>query len=55
VLERTSGKIADVERRIRTLQRMLRVLRKLAEACRKRGSTTPCPILEALDSEEALQ
>jgi MerR family mercuric resistance operon transcriptional regulator len=54
VLERTNAKIADVEARIRSLRRMLRVLKKLAEACRRRESTSGCPILEALDSREAI-
>jgi MerR family mercuric resistance operon transcriptional regulator len=53
VLERTSDKLADIERRIQTLRRIQRVLKKLADACRARGTTGPCPILEALGSEEA--
>lgn len=46
------AKIADIEGRIRTLQRMKEVLTKLTASCSRRGSTGKCPILEALDTKE---
>lgn len=46
------AKIADIEGKIRTLQRMMGVLLKLAAACSGRGPTSECPILEALERRE---
>lgn len=45
-------KIADVRRKIVTLQRMEAVLVRLAESCRTRAITASCPILEVLQEEE---
>ncbi|TET43841.1 heavy metal-responsive transcriptional regulator [candidate division TA06 bacterium] len=45
------AKIADIEERIKTLQKMKKALVKLAVTCTGRGPVTECPILEALDSE----
>lgn len=44
-------KVADIERKIRTLQSMKRALTKLVTSCRGRGPTSECPILEMLDSK----
>jgi MerR family copper efflux transcriptional regulator len=44
-------KIADIEKRVRTLQRMRNTLRKLVTACEARIATSDCPILESLDKE----
>lgn len=52
VKEQTEAKIADIAAKIKTLQRMKRVLTKLAAACDVRAPTTECPILEALDPKE---
>lgn len=52
VLRRTEAKIEDLKAPIRALRRMQGVLEKLAKACRERGATTACPILDALDSKE---
>lgn len=49
VLKLTQAKIADIEQRIETLQRMKQTLSKLATACRRRRRTAPCPILDAID------
>lgn len=46
-------KIVEIEARIRSLQRMKRTLRELAEACPGRGSTSDCPILEAVWSKNS--
>jgi MerR family mercuric resistance operon transcriptional regulator len=52
VRRRAKAKIADIEAKIRVLQRMQRTLAKLVASCRGRGSTSQCPILEALDNKE---
>lgn len=52
VKRRAEAKIADIEARIRDLQRTRGVLRKLADACPGHGPLDECPILEALDKTE---
>ena len=52
VKQLTRSKIADIEVRIRDLQRMKRGLAKLDETCSGRGSTQDCPILAALAVRE---
>jgi MerR family mercuric resistance operon transcriptional regulator len=52
VRRRASDKIADIEGRIASLERMRKALESLARKCRGRGPTTDCPILEELDREE---
>lgn len=52
VRERAKAKIADVEGKIRTLQRMKASLVKLTKACRGRGPVSECPILDALGQEK---
>ena len=52
VKRRAEVKIADIEDKIRYLQKMKRALSKLTASCRGRGPTSECPILEALDSKE---
>ena len=47
----TEDKLADIDKRIGTLQRMRRSLRKLVGACDAREATSDCPILESLDKE----
>jgi MerR family mercuric resistance operon transcriptional regulator len=44
-------KIADIDERVRTLQRMRKSLRKLVRACDAREATSECPILESLGKE----
>lgn len=44
----TRRKITDVEQKIRELERLNRVLQRLAASCRARTPTAECPILEAL-------
>jgi len=48
---RAEVKIADIEEKIRTLQRMKRALVKLTKACSGDGPTGACPILESLDGK----
>lgn len=45
------AKVADIEARIRALQRIRRTLRKLVTACDSREQTSECPILESLGNE----
>src|SRR5262245_45892970 len=49
VRSRATAKIADIDRRILDLERMRAALRDLARACKGRGPTGDCPILEALE------
>ena len=51
---RVAAKIADIDSRIATLRRMRKALLKLDRACGGRGTTSDCPILEALDQEEGV-
>jgi MerR family mercuric resistance operon transcriptional regulator len=44
-------KIADIEERVRALQRIRRTLRKLVTACEAREATSECPILDSLTRE----
>ena len=48
VKKRADGKIADIEKRILALQEMRKALVRLTAACRGKGPTGECPILEAL-------
>ncbi len=52
VRKQTELKIADVEEKIRALQRIETALKKLAASCVGTEPTSECPILEALDREE---
>jgi len=53
VREQTEVKIGNIERKIADLERMREVLVKLAAACRNRGATDECPILEALENKNS--
>lgn len=52
VRSRAREKIADIEARIDSLDRMKGALERLEKKCRGRGPTSECPILEELDREE---
>lgn len=52
VKHRAELKIADIESKIDSLTRIRQALVKLTNACRGRGTTSQCPILESLDGEE---
>lgn len=52
VKRRAEVKIADVEEKIRALQRIKKALTKLVAFCRGSGPTSECPIMEALNSED---
>ncbi len=46
------AKLADIEERIRALQRMRRALRKATDSCTGQGPTSGCSILQTLNREE---
>lgn len=51
IRQRARRKIAAVDKKIEDLGRIKDALPRLAAACRGTGSTSGCPILEALESE----
>lgn len=53
VRELATAKIGDIERKIAELERMKAALARLARSCRGKGPTSECPILDALDDQEA--
>lgn len=48
IKRRAHAKVKDIETKIGDLERMKGALLKLASACRGRGPSSECPILEAL-------
>ena len=55
VRSRAQAKIADIEQKIRTLQRMKSALRTLTERCEACAPSPACPILESLEDNEELE
>ena len=53
IREHATSKIADIEIRIRDLQKMRRALVALAETCQAAGPVSACPILDHLSRIEA--
>lgn len=53
VRTRAEAKIANIEDKIRTLERMKKALARLTADCRARGPASECPILDALNKEGA--
>lgn len=49
VRKRAEAKIADIDTRIKILQRMKKALVNLTKECKGRGPVSECPILEALE------
>jgi len=45
VRRRAEAKVADIENKIRSLQRMKRSLGKLVERCRAKNATDDCPLV----------
>lgn len=45
-------KIGDVEKKMADLARIKAALENLAKACRGKGPTSECPILEAIEKED---
>jgi Hg(II)-responsive transcriptional regulator len=52
VKRRAQVKIADIDQRIQSLRRMRKALAKLTAACSGHGTTSECPILEAMGRKE---
>ena len=48
-------KLADLEDKIRALQRMKKALRKVAESCPGRGPTSDCSILRSLTVDQTVE
>ena len=55
VRSRALAKIDDIDAKITALQQMRLALMSLSEACAIPGRVTECPILDALDLEEACE
>ncbi|MCI0460819.1 MAG: MerR family DNA-binding protein [Gemmataceae bacterium] len=53
IRSKAEAKITDIEAKIDALQRMKKALTKLTRVCRGRGPISACPILEALEPQEA--
>lgn len=52
IRKRTEAKIADIERKIKSLDSMRKTLVKLARSCGGCDPVSECPILESLDRED---
>ena len=52
VRKRAEAKIADIERKIKTLEVMRKSLRKLTNSCAGCEPVSECPILEGLEGED---
>ena len=50
VRQRTQAKIADIDQKLESLQRMRRALSELVTACSRRRKTNDCPILNSLEA-----
>lgn len=48
------AKLADVEAKLRDLERIRAALAHLVDACSGHGPTSDCPILDALEGDDAL-
>ena len=53
VRQRAEEKVQDIDQKMRALRRMKKALGLLIAECSGRGPVTQCPILEALDTEDA--
>jgi MerR family transcriptional regulator, copper efflux regulator len=52
VKRRAEAKIADIQSKIHSLQKIKKALAKLTSACSCHGASTDCPLLHTLDGEE---
>lgn len=52
VKRRAQAKIADIEMKIKSLQKMKKALVKLTTACSEHGTSSQCPLLESLGHED---
>ena len=51
IRNRAEAKIGEVRNKIRSLKRIEKALVKVTSACRGKGPTSDCPILDALEKE----
>lgn len=51
IRKKTQKKIADIETKIQTLQRIKHTLEQITEACNKNGPLSNCPILKAFEDD----
>lgn len=51
IRRKARAKIADIDERIATLERMKKALAKLTASCRGRGPASKCPILDAMEEK----
>ena len=54
VKQRAEAKIAAIEAKIHSLQKMKMALVKLTSACSCQGTSAECPLLHTLDGEETV-
>ena len=52
VKRRVDAKIADIEMKVKALQKMKKALAKLTTTCSEHGTSGQCPLLEALGQED---
>jgi len=52
IRQRAEAKIADIQAKIQSLQKMKKALAKLTAACGCHGTSAECPLLHALDGEK---
>lgn len=52
IRRRADEKIADIEDKIRSLQKMKRSLKKVVSECESQDSLSNCPLLEGLDKND---
>ena len=52
--DRATGKIAEIEQKIRRLRAMKNALKALADSCPGSGPLSECPILDALETKGGL-
>ena len=55
IKNRAQAKLTDIEDKVRTLQRMKKVLAKVTAACSEEGPVSNCPILEAMEQGGKVQ
>lgn len=55
VRQHAEVKIANIEGKIQTLQQMKQALKALVVVCNENGTTSECPILEALEGKRTVE
>ena len=52
VQAKAKAKIADIDTKLQQLSAMRGALTRLVATCARRGTTSACPILDSLDTED---